>query len=334
VFICESFFDRVTYIYTGVAFVKIIQMLSVVVPVFNEELLLDELVKRTISAIESFINDYELIFVDDGSTDKSLEILLSLRKDNQRIKVLVLSRNFGHQAAFTAGLKYAKGDLVAMMDGDLQDPPELMADMYRMIREEGYDVINGTKTGRKGMKGRNFYTSLFHLLFSRITEMGAIGNQGNFSMMTRDAANALLSMDEKIRYLPGLRKFIGFRQGSVGFVRDYRYDGDPKMSNRKLIRLAMDAIFSFSKFPVRLCLWLGLIGIIVFMTAGLYVLVAKVFHFAIPGWSSTLLSIYFLGSIQLVFLGIIGEYIFRSYKESQNRPLYFVKKFYDGAEPQ
>jgi polyisoprenyl-phosphate glycosyltransferase len=306
-------------------------MLSVVIPVFNEELLLDELIERTIHALESFIDDYELIFVDDGSTDNSLQKLLARRNDNRRIKVLVLSRNFGHQAAFTAGLKYTKGDLVAMMDGDLQDPPELMAEMYRMIREEGYDVINGRKTGRRGSKGRNFYASLFHLLFSRISDTGAIGNQGNFSMMTRDATNALLSMDEKIRYLPGLRKFIGFRQGNVGFIRDYRYEGDPKMSTRKLIRLAMDAIFSFSKLPVRLCLWLGLLGIIVFMAAGVYVLIAKIFHFAIPGWSSTLLSIYFLGSVLLVFLGIIGEYIFRSYKESQNRPLYFVKKFYDSA---
>jgi glycosyltransferase involved in cell wall biosynthesis len=306
-------------------------MLSVVIPVYNEEPLLDELVKRTITAIDSFINDFEVIFVDDGSTDNSLQKLLEFRSENTKLKVLALSRNFGHQAAFTAGLAHAKGDIVALMDGDLQDPPELMAEMYRMIREEGYDVVNGRKTGRKGKKKRNFYTFLFHFLFSRISDMEDIGNQGNFSMMTRDAVDALLSMDEKIRYMPGLRSFIGFRQGNVGFVRDERYEGDPKMSIRKLFSLAMDAIFAFSRFPIRLCLYLGILGIIVFMVAGIYVLIAKIFHFAIPGWSSTLLSIYFLGSIQLVFLGIIGEYIYRNYKESQNRPLYFVKKFYDGT---
>jgi len=306
-------------------------MLSVVIPIYNEEPLLDELVKRTIPAIESFIDDYEVIFVDDGSTDKSLQKLLDFRKENLKLKVLTLSRNFGHQAAFTAGLKYAKGDLVAMMDGDLQDPPELMAEMYRKIREEGYDVVNGRKTGRKGRKSRKFLTFLFHLLFRRISNMEDMGNQGNFSMMTRDAADALLSIEEKIRYMPGLRSFIGFRQGSVGFVRDDRYDGDPKMSTRKLFSLAMDAIYAFSRFPIRLCLYLGIIGIIVFMTAGIFVLIAKMFHFATPGWSSTLLSIYFLGSIQMVFLGILGEYIYRNYKESQNRPLYFVKKFYDGT---
>jgi glycosyltransferase involved in cell wall biosynthesis len=149
-------------------------------------------------------------------------------------------------------------------------------------------------------------------------------------MMKRIAADALLSMKEKVRYLPGLRSFIGFRHGDVEFIRDNRYRGKSKMSLRKLFILAFDAIFSFSRFPVRLCLILGTLGTIVFLGAGIYVIVAKVTGIAIPGWSSTLLSIYFLGSVQLVFLGILGEYIFRNYKESQNRPLYFVRKFYDG----
>jgi polyisoprenyl-phosphate glycosyltransferase len=305
-------------------------MLSLVIPVYNEEQLLDELVKRTIPAIKSFIDDYEIIFVDDGSTDGSLKKLISFRKENNRIKILSLSRNFGHQAAFTAGLVYAKGDLVAMMDGDLQDPPELLADMYHTIKAEGFDVVNGRKTSRKGNSRRNFYTFLFHLIFRHVSDMENIENAGNFSMMTRDAAEALLSMKEKIRYLPGLRSFIGFNQGFVDFVRDDRYEGDPKMSYKKLFSLAFDAIFAFSKFPIRICLYLGLTGIVVFLASGIYVLIAKALQFAVPGWSSTLLSIYFLGSIQLVFLGIIGEYIFRNYKESQNRPIYFVKKFYDG----
>ena len=305
-------------------------MLSVVIPIYNEEPLIDELVKRTIPAIESFINEYEVIFVDDGSTDKSLEILLHYRKQNNKIKVLSLSRNFGHQAALTAGLEHAAGDIVAMMDGDLQDPPEILSGMYKKIREEGFNVISGRKTGRKGGGQNNYLTHLFHLIFSKTSGMEEIENAGNFSMMTRDALDALLSMKEKIRYLPGLRSFIGYKQGFVDFVRDERYEGEPKMNLLKLVSLALDAIFAFSSFPVRLCLWLGLLGIVVFFVAGVYVLTAKVFNFAIPGWSSTMLSIYFLGSIQLVFLGIIGEYIYRNYKESQNRPVYFVNKFYDG----
>ena len=307
-------------------------MLSLVIPIFNEEKLIDELVKRTISSIESFIADYEVIFVDDGSTDQSLEKILSWQKKNNHIKILSLSKNFGHQAAYTAGLEYSKGDLVAMMDGDLQDPPELLADMYKKINEENYDIVSGKRTGRKSKSSRVPYTVLFHLLFKHIGEIKNMQNSGNYSMMKREAVNALISMKEKVRYLPGLRTFIGFRQGYIEFVRDDRFEGNPKMSFYNLNVLAADAIFSFSRFPIRFCLILGTIGTLVFMCAGIYVLIDKIYGFAVTGWSSTLLSIYFLGSIQLVFLGILGEYVYRSYKESQNRPVYFVKKFYDGGQ--
>jgi polyisoprenyl-phosphate glycosyltransferase len=307
-------------------------MLSLVIPIFNEEKLIDELVKRTVTAIETFTSEYEVIFVDDGSTDQSLDRLLYWRKKNTKLKVLCLSKNFGHQAAYTAGLEYAKGELVAMMDGDLQDPPELLSEMYCKIKDENFDIVSGKKIGRKGNKGRNLYAFLFHLFFRQIGEIKNIENSGNYSMMKREAVDALLSMKEKVRYLPGLRTFIGFNQGYVEFVRDDRYKGDPKMSIRKLLILATDAIFSFSRFPIRLCLILGTIGTLVFMSAGIYVLIAKAYGFALLGWSSTLLSIYFLGSIQLVFLGILGEYVFRSYKEAQNRPIYFVKKFFDGGQ--
>jgi dolichol-phosphate mannosyltransferase len=219
-----------------------------------------------------------------------------------------------------------------MMDGDLQDPPELLSEMYSKITNENYDIISGKKIGRKGNKGRNLSSFLFHFIFKRISELKNIENSGNYSMMRREAVDALLSMKEKVRYLPGLRTFIGFRQGYVEFIRDERFIGDPKMSIPNLLVLASDAIFSFSMIPIRLCLILGTFGALVFMAAGIYVLIAKISGLAIIGWSSTLLSIYFLGSIQLVFLGILGEYVYRSYKESQNRPVYFVKKFYDGSQ--
>lgn len=305
-------------------------MLSIVIPIYNEEGLIDDLVKRTVSALEAFITDYEIIFVDDGSEDRSLKFLLNWQYKNRNIKVLSLSKNFGHQAAFTAGLEHASGEIVGMMDGDLQDPPELFCEMYHKITEEDYDIVSGIRTGRKGQSSRNTYTFLFHLLFRNIAEIKNMENTGNFSMMKREAVDALLKMKEKVRYLPGLRSFIGFKQGVVEFVRDERPEGVPKMSLSKLFILASDAIFAFSKFPIKMCLYLGLIGTIVFMCAGIYVLIAKIFGFAVIGWSSTLLSIYFLGSIQLVSLGVVGEYAYRIYKESQNRPIYFVKKFYNG----
>jgi glycosyltransferase involved in cell wall biosynthesis len=307
-------------------------MLSLVIPIFNEEKVIDELVPRTISSIESFTSEYEVIFVDDGSTDLSLDRILHWHEKNRKIKVLSLSKNFGHQAAYTAGLEHAKGELVAMMDGDLQDPPELLSQMYSKIIDENFDIVSGKKTGRKGNKGRNLSSFLFHIFFRHISEIKNIENSGNFSMMRREAVDALLSMKEKVRYLPGLRTFIGFSQGYVEFIREDRFKGDPKMSMHNLFILASDAIFSFSRFPIRLCLILGFIGSLVFMGAGIYVLIAKIYGFALIGWSSTLLSIYFLGSIQLIFLGILGEYVYRSYKETQNRPVYFVRKFYDGDQ--
>jgi dolichol-phosphate mannosyltransferase len=306
-------------------------MFSLVIPIFNEEKLIDDLIKRTIPAIESFTGDYEVIFVDDGSSDRSAEKILAWREGNKKIKLLSLSKNFGHQAAYTAGLDHAGGDIVAMMDGDLQDPPELLSEMYRKLTEEDYDIVSGKRTGRKGSHGRIMYSILFHSFFKNIGEIRDMGNYGNYSMMKRIALDALLSMKEKVRYLPGLRSFIGFRHGDVEFVRDDRFRGKSKMNLRRLFILAADAIFSFSRFPIRVCLLLGTIGTVVFMGAGIYVIISKLAGSAVPGWSSTLLSFYFLGSIQLVFLGILGEYIFRSYKESQNRPVYFVRKFFGGS---
>jgi dolichol-phosphate mannosyltransferase len=303
--------------------------LSLVIPVYNEEKIIDELMQRTIPALESITSDYELIVVDDGSTDSSIEKLLLFREGNGKIKILSLSKNFGHQAAYTAGLEHSTGNIVAMMDGDLQDPPELLPEMYRMITGGDYDIVSGRKTARKGRSGRIMYAWLFHLFFRHIGEIKNMENSGNYSMMSREAVDALLMMKEKVRYLPGLRTFIGFRQGYLDFVRDDRFRGKPKMSMAKLYLLAADAVFSFSRFPIRFCMFLGTIGTLVFMGAGLYVVVAKVCGFAVLGWSSTLLSIYFLGSIQLVFMGMLGEYVYRSYKESQNRPVYFIRKRYD-----
>jgi len=307
-------------------------MFSLIIPVYNEEGLIDELATRTVKAVEVFIPNYEILFINDGSTDSTLAKLIEARKRHSRIKIVDLSRNFGHQAAFTAGLELAMGNYVAMMDGDLQDPPELLAEMYRKIKEEGFDIVTGKRIGRKGKRLR-LTTNLFHAFFKKVGGMEDMENSGNFSMMNRAAVNALVKMKESIRYLPGLRSYIGFNQGYVEYVREERVGGEPKMTLGKLMMLGADAIFSFSKFPIKVCLILGLVGTIVFMIAGIYVLAAKAFGFALLGWSSTVLSIYFLGSIQLIFLGVVGEYVYRIYKESQKRPIYLVKKFYD-AESQ
>lgn len=303
-------------------------MFSLIIPVYNEEGLIEELVARSVKALESFTTNYEILFVNDGSIDSTLRKLIEARKQYPRIKIVDLSRNFGHQAAFTAGLEMALGNYVAMMDGDLQDPPELLAEMYRMINEDGFDIVSGKRQGRKGKRLR-IATNLFHAFFKKVSGIEDMENSGNFSIMNRSAVNAIVQMKETIRYLPGLRSFIGFRQGYVEYIREARLEGEPKMTLGKLIVLGADAIFSFSKFPIKVCLFLGTIGTIVFFIAGIYALAGKVLGFALFGWSSTVLSIYFLGSIQLIFLGVVGEYVYRIYKESQNRPIYLVKKFYD-----
>jgi len=303
-------------------------MFSLIIPVYNEEGLINELAARAVKAVESISPNYEILFINDGSTDSTLQKLIEVRKQHSRIKIVDLSKNFGHQAAFTAGLELATGNQVAMMDGDLQDPPELLPEMYRMIKEEGFDIVSGKRSGRKGKRLR-LTTNLFHAFFQKVAGIGEIENTGNFSMMNRAAVNALVQMKESIRYLPGMRSFIGFKQGYVEFVREDRLEGEPKMTLGKLMVLGADAIFSFSKFPIKVCLFLGTIGTIIFFFAGLYALIDKIFGHSLLGWSSTVLSIYFLGSIQLVFLGVMGEYVYRIYKESQNRPIYLVKKFYD-----
>ncbi|WP_423129905.1 glycosyltransferase family 2 protein [Gaoshiqia sp. Z1-71] len=306
--------------------------ISLVIPIYNEEGLIDELIGRSVKSLSEFTDSFEIVVVDDGSADGSLAKLIGHQQADRHIKVVSLSRNFGHQPAFTAGLEYTKGDYVAMMDGDLQDPPELLFQMYRKLSEGRFDIVSGKRMARKGNRTKNMVTSMFHILFKKMTRMDDLENAGNFSMMNRQALTALLSLEERVRYLPGLRTFIGFRQGFVEYVREDRLQGEPKMNMRKLLVLAADAIFSFSRLPIRICLVLGLVGTIVFMLAGFYVLISKVLGYAILGWSSTVLSIYFLGSIQLIFLGVVGEYVYRIYKESQKRPLYFIKKIYENEE--
>ncbi len=304
-------------------------MISLVIPIYNEEILIEKLFSRVVSALRTITEEFEIICVDDGSTDRSLDKLIACHAEDNRFKVLVLSRNFGHQAAYTAGLSYAKGEYVAMMDGDLQDPPELLKQMYQKITAEAYDVVYGKRVSRRESITKKLLIKSFHSVFRRLARIEQADNVGNFSIMNRKALQALLAMGEKNRYLPGIRFFIGFRQGFVEYDRHDRDSGTAKMNFVKLFNLAFDAIFSFSNLPIKVCLYTGLLGRIVFFLAGVYVIIDKFTGHALYGWSSTVLSIYFLGSVQLVFMGILGEYIFRIYRETQNRPVFIVREFLD-----
>jgi polyisoprenyl-phosphate glycosyltransferase len=302
-------------------------MISLVIPVYNEEILIEEVYERTRQALFSIGEDFEVIMIDDGSTDGTLSMLKACHEKDRRYKVLSLSRNFGHQAAYTAGLNYAKGDYIAMMDGDLQDPPELLKPMYQLIRESELDIVYGRRKDRKEKGPRRIFIEMFHSLYTRLANLKNIRNVGNFSIMTRKALNALISLKEKNRYLPGLRSFIGFRQGFVDYERQDRSKGEAKMSLLRLFALAFDAIFSFSSLPVKICLYSGLTGVLLIFFAMIYIVVSKITGLAPLGWSSIIMSVYFIGSVQLLSIGILGEYVYRIYKETQNRPIFIVSTF-------
>jgi polyisoprenyl-phosphate glycosyltransferase len=304
-------------------------MISLVIPVYNEEMLVFDLFARVKGVMEALGQDFEVLLVDDGSADSTLEKLKICHEKDRRFKVLSLSRNFGHQAAYTAGLSYAKGDYVVMMDGDLQDPPELISEMYRKAVAEELDIVYGKRSERKEKFFKRLLIKAFHRIYKRLSNLENIKQVGNFCLMSKKALAAFLSLTERNRYLPGLRAFIGYKQGYVNYSRPDREIGEAKMSLSKLITLSLDAIFSFSSLPVKICLYSGLIGVILIILAVFYALVGKIAGLAPVGWSSIILSVYFIGSVQLLSIGILGEYVYRIYRETQQRPVFFVLEFID-----
>lgn len=304
-------------------------MISVILPLLNEGNLVTRLVEDIFSNLKKTSEKFEIVCVNDGSTDSTLQKLLSFRNEHKELKIISLSRNFGLQPALTAGLEYAKGDFVIMMDGDFQDPPDLIPVLYNKITETNADIITAVREQRNEKFGRKIYTNIFHRIFSSISEGQQIANAGNFCILNEKAHRAILKFSEQNRYLPGIRNFIGFRHEFIEYNRPERAEGKAKMSRKKLFAMAADAIYSFSKWPIKACLYLGLFGVIIFLGAIVYTLSSKLLGLAPIGWSSTFLAISFFGSVQLTFLGIIGEYIFRIYKEVQKRPIYLVKDYYE-----
>ena len=304
-------------------------MISVVIPLLNEGSLVTKLLEETFANLKKTGESFEIVCIDDGSTDSTLQNLLDFRKENSELKIISLSRNFGLQAALTAGLDYAKGDYTIIMDGDFQDPPELIPVLFTKIKETNSDIVTAVRDQTKERITRKLYTSLFHRIFSKVSESEQVANAGNFCIINKKARQAIVRFTEKNRYVPGIRNFIGFRHDFILFDRPERLKGKAKMSRRKLFALAADAIYSFSKWPIKACLYFGLLGIFIFLGAIVYTLVSKVAGYAPIGWSSTFLAVSFFGSVQLTFLGLIGEYIYRIFKEVQNRPVYFIREIYD-----
>ncbi|WP_319591579.1 glycosyltransferase family 2 protein [uncultured Draconibacterium sp.] len=303
--------------------------LSVVIPLFNESAVLSLLINEVHHNLITLGEAFEIVCVDDGSTDDTLQQLLKMKAEKPELKVVSLSRNFGLQAAIAAGLEYTIGEFVVVMDGDMQDPPELIKELYQKVQETKGDVVSAVRSERGEKLSKRFYINIFHKIFRNISDEQQLEQAGNFCIMSRKAVSAILKFTEHNRYFPGIRNFIGFQHDTIIYDRPERADGTAKMSSKKLFSLAADAIYSFSKWPIKLCLYLGLLGVVVFLVAIVYTLISKFTGLAPTGWSSTFLAISFFGSVQLTFLGLIGEYVYRIYKEVQKRPVYLVKEVYE-----
>ena len=303
---------------------RTIRLLSVCAPVYNEEDLVEVFYARATAALAGF--DYELIIVNDGSTDSTGEQLDSLAASDARLRVVHLSRNFGHQAALTAGLENARGDAAVMLDADLQDPPELIPDMLAAWRN-GADVVYMVREERSGETAFKLTTARwFYALFRKLAQVDLEPNAGDFRLLDRRALDALLSMGERNRFLRGMTVWVGFTQTALPYKRDPRYAGETKYPIRKMLRFSLDAIASFSHLPLQIATYLG------FLFAGVAFIaipVVIILHFTggyLPGFGSITITILMIGGLQLIALGLIGEYVGRIYDESKHRPLYIVRE--------
>jgi dolichol-phosphate mannosyltransferase len=300
---------------------------SVVAPVFNERETLPEFVRRTTAVLKSIGESWELIIVDDGSSDGSTEILEDLARRDRRLRPVIFSRNFGHQIAATAGLDHARGRAAILIDADLQDPPELIPELIARWRE-GYQVVFAVRTERAGESWFKTATaSLFYRLIYRITDVRIPVDSGDFRLLDRRVLDTLAGMRERHRFLRGLSAWVGFSQIGVPYKRDARFAGETKYPFRKMVRLALNAVTSFSHFPLQIATFLGFLCAGLSAAAILTVVILRLSgNQAFFGQATTLIAVLFLGGIQLISLGLLGEYLGRVYDEVKGRPLYIVRR--------
>ena len=303
------------------------KLLSVVVPVFNETEVLDAFYKRIKNVGESLNSmNFEVLFVDDGSKDGSYQKLMDYAVSDENVKVIKFSRNFGHQVAITAGIDNAKGDAVVVIDADLQDPPEVITEFIEKWKE-GYDVVYGIRERREGEGRLKLLTaSLFYRLLKKLTNVEIPVDVGDFRLMSKQSVKVFKELKEKDRFVRGLVSWLGFKQTGVYYHRDKRYAGETKYPLRKMIRFAIDGITSFSGFPLKLATWFGAFTTIFAFAFMIIVFIGKFMGYTIQGWASVMLSVLFMGGVQLICLGIVGEYIARIFEQIKQRPLYIIEE--------
>lgn len=302
--------------------------LSIVVPAYNEQEVLPEFYRRLTAVVDALNADVELVFVNDGSTDDTLAVLHSLKQQDARVAIVDLSRNFGKEIAMTAGLDHAHGDAVVVIDADLQDPPELIPQMIQHWRE-GFDVVYAQRTSRSGESALKKTTAhLFYRLMQRLSRVQIPPDTGDFRLLSRRAVVALAGLREQHRFMKGLFAWIGFPQKALLYERDARHDGKSKWNYLSLWNFAIEGITSFSTLPLHVATYLGLLTALGAFGYGLFILVDTLLvGNPVPGYPSLLVVVLFLGGIQLMALGVIGEYLGRMFDETKQRPLYLLKGY-------
>lgn len=302
-------------------------MYSIVAPIYNEIDNLPEFYRRIKEVLDSTGKEWEFVLVDDGCTDGSTEKIRELAEMDKRVRPVIFARNFGHQIAVTAGLDYARGDAIVIIDADLQDPPEIILEMAEKWRE-GYEVVYAVRAEREGESWfKKFTASLFYRIIFRITDVKIPLDTGDFRLLDRKVVDVMNSMRERHRFLRGMAAWVGFKQVGVEYKRAARHAGGTKYPFQKMLKLALNAITGFSYFPLQVATYFG------FVAAGLAILAIPIVIYmrmtgsqAFFGQATTLISVLFLGGVQLISLGVLGEYIGRLYDEAKGRPLYIVRE--------
>lgn len=304
------------------------KLISIVVPMYYEENVADECYKRLKKVMNDNNINYEFIFVNDGSKDRTFEILNKIAEEDNNAKIISFSRNFGHQIAVTAGVDKAKGDAVVVIDSDLQDPPELIPKMIDLWNE-GYKVVYAKRKKRKGESFFKLFTAgIFYRILDRMTDIDIPLDTGDFRLMDRDVVNVLKTMKENNRFVRGMVSWVGFKQTPIEYERDERFAGETKYPLKKMIKFASDGIISFSAKPLKLMGSLGVFCVSISLIIFLYALIRKLTNDVnvVSGWASIMTAVTFLGGVQLLSISVLGEYIGRIYDESKGRPLYVVEK--------
>ena len=305
-------------------------LLSVIVPVYNEKDVIESFHQRLVSVLDALSGDTELVYINDGSNDSSLEILLKLKERDPRVVIVDLSRNFGKEIAMTAGLDFCKGKAAVIIDADLQDPPELIPDLLEKW-QDGYDVVYAKRLSRSGESALKKITSkAFYRIIKRISRIPIPEDTGDFRLLSRRAINALSGLRERNRFMKGLFAWIGYPQTAVYYDRDPRYAGKSKWSYPALWNLALEGITSFTVAPLKLATYIGLLTATGAFLYGIWILIKTLLYGdPVAGYPTMMIVILFMGGVQLLALGIIGEYLGRIFSESKQRPLYLVNEYYN-----